>query len=196
MKIRRGCSMNVRRLVAALAAAAGVLVLMAAPGYAANAAATQGGAAPHSIGAAVEFQDLASGGCADVVNSSTVHGDPVREFPCRNSANQNWLIEPVLSAPGFFALRNINSNMCLDLRSGSVDDVHDGTLVQQWDCFPDSIGSEQWKLQLDNSGGPGALNLVTAVKGKCLDTNSRTGSALLHIATCTAGSRTQMWQEQ
>jgi hypothetical protein len=189
----KGCSMNVRRWAAVFAAAAGVSAVTAGP---ADAADTPGGAMPGRIGAAVEFQNLASGGCLDVVNFSTEHGAPVRESPCRNTGNQNWLIEPVLSAPGFFALRSINSNMCLDLRSGGVDDVHDGTLIQQWDCFPDSIGSEQWKLQLDNSGGPGALNLVTAVKGKCLDTNPRTGSALLHIGTCTSGSRSQMWKEQ
>jgi len=185
-----------RMLKSCLVGAALVGLSLAVAPSAANASTTSGGATPHSIGAAVEFQNLNSGGCVDVVRGSLQHGALVTEFSCHNGANQNWLIEPVISAPGFFALRNLNSNMCLDLRTGDVAGVHPGTLIQQWDCFPDNIGSEQWRLQFDNSGGPGALNLVTAVKGLCLDTDPNTGSSVLHIATCSAGSPSQMWREQ
>ncbi len=185
-----------RSLKSLLIGAALIGLSMAVAPAAANASATSGGATPHNIGAAVEFQNLSNGACVDVANGALQHGAPVVGASCHNGTNQNWLIEPVISAPGFFALRNVNSNMCLDLHTGDVAGVHPGTLIQQWDCFPDSIGSEQWRLQFDNSGGPGALNLVTAVKGLCLDTDPNTGSSVLHIATCTAGSRSQMWREQ
>ncbi len=178
------------------------MVRSVAPGAAANAAAmpaaaaAPGGAIPNSIGAAVEFRNVNSRGCVDVVGSSLSHGGAVREFSCHNGDNQNWLIEPVSSAPGFVALRNINSNMCLDLRVGDISQVHDGTTIQQWDCFPDSIQSERWQVTVTNSGGPGTLTLTSASKGLCLDTNPATGSQVLHIATCTPGAFSQMWREQ
>ncbi|MCW2916028.1 MAG: hypothetical protein JWN52_4096 [Actinomycetia bacterium] len=113
----------------------------------------------------------------------------------RPGANQNWLIEPVGSAPGFFALRNVNSNMCLDLHVGDISNVHDGTTIQQWDCFPDNISSERWRLATTTSGGPSNLNLINAAKSLCLDNDPGTGSPFLHVATCT-GATSQMWLEQ
>jgi hypothetical protein len=192
-----------KRLSSWLAGAALVgLGLAVAPAAAANAAVTPaavaapGGATPNSIGAAVEFRNVNSGGCVDVFGGALQHGAFVGEFSCHNGANQNWLIEPVSSAPGFVALRNVNSNMCLDLHVGDISNVHDGTTIQQWDCFPDNISSEQWRLDVTNSGGPGTLTLTSAPKGLCLDTNPDTGSSVLHVATCTPGAFSQMWLEQ
>lgn len=185
-----------KRLNSLLVTAALVgLGLAIAPAATAGAAAVPGALRPNSIGAAVEFANHNSGKCVDVFNNALQHGAAVREFSCHNGTNQNWLIEPVPSAPGFFALRNVNSNMCLDLNSNDISDLHNGTTIQQWDCFPDSIPSEQWRLATTTSGGPNNLNLITAERGFCLDNNPATGNQFLHLATC-SGATSQMWLER
>src|SRR4051794_30354845 len=74
---------------------------------------------PSFIGAAIVIQNRGSGKCLDVRGQSLQLAAQVWQWECHFSdPNQNWLIEPVASAPGWVSFRNLHSNLCLDLRAG------------------------------------------------------------------------------
>ncbi|MER5435555.1 RICIN domain-containing protein [Streptomyces sp. NPDC002588] len=164
------------------------------PGTAATAATSVG---PLNIGAAFTVINKGSGKCLDVKDQSLLPAAQVWQWTCNSTdPNKNWLLEPVASAPGYYALRNLRSNLCLDLRAGSEADVVNGTRTQQWDCVPDAISSERWQLKV-SSAVPGYFTVVSAVKGMCLDLSggSSADGAQVQVWDCLGPVNNQLWRQ-
>ncbi|MFK4225760.1 RICIN domain-containing protein [Streptomyces sp. NPDC019890] len=181
-------------VLAGLVAAAAGLV----PGGAAQAASAverdTGTAQPRSIGAAFALKNTVTENCLDARQSK--EPGMVWQWDCdSNDANQNWLMEQVPSAPGWYSLRNLNSNLCLDLRAGSDDQVVNGTTIQQYFCFPDSIGSERWQV-IASPTDPEAVIVANQVKSKCLDTRRNGGNRTKIVVWDCNGSESQNWTRE
>ncbi len=150
---------------------------------------------PFGIGAAVVLQNRASGKCLDVARGSLQLAAVVWSWSCdTNNSNQNWLIESAL--PGWVSLRNLHSNLCLDLRAGTGNPVHNGTTAQQWDCFPGSISTENWQLNV-SPVVPGYLTIPTqSANGLCLEVAGGSGAngAAVQVATCAGPVDRQLWR--
>jgi hypothetical protein len=149
---------------------------------------------PHSIGAAFTIENKGSHKCLDA--EQQLGPSPVVQWGCSPSdPNQNWLMESIPSQPGWFALRNVHNNLCLDLRAGDQNPVVNGTATQTWFCFPDSISTERWQL-LPASNAPGFLAFVNQVQGKCLDLSggSTANGARVQMWDC-LGNSNQLWRQ-
>lgn len=193
--------MNRRRLTGILLAAMMAIpagLAMAGPAQAASPVTPATGAVqPLAIGAAIVIQNRGSGKCLDVAHQSLQLAAQVWQWDCNFSdPNQNWLIEPVASAPGWVSFRNLRSNLCLDLRTGTGNPVRNGTTTQQWDCFPDSISSERWQLTV-SPVVPSYLNISNqAGNGVCLDLSggSRANGAQVQVWDCEGPIDSQLWR--
>jgi len=193
--------MNRRRLAGVLVA--GLMAIlpgmtMAGPAQAAGSGKPAAGTVkPLGIGAAVVIQNRGTGKCLDVARQSLLRGAQVWQWACDSGdPNQNWLIVPVASAPGWVSLRNLRSNLCLDLRIGTGDPVTNGIATQQWDCFPDSISSERWRLDVSPVVA-GYLNIPSQVQdGMCLDLNggSRANGEKIQVWDCLGATNNQLWR--
>ncbi|WP_412538065.1 RICIN domain-containing protein [Longispora sp. K20-0274] len=189
--------MRSTRMLAVLVAFASVLAggfLAAEPAAASAPPASDNGKNLYS--AAFLLVNGYSNNCVDVAGKSRRSGARIQEWGCGGSGDpqQQWLAEPIAAAPGYVALRNINSNRCMDLRVGSDDDVGNGTLIQQWDCVPDAYHSERWQI-VPSSTYPGWSMLVTWVKGLCLQFDgARTGNGTAALVSdCDGGDPNQVW---
>ncbi|MCZ4096901.1 ricin-type beta-trefoil lectin domain protein [Streptomyces sp. So13.3] len=180
-------------LAGLIATAAGM-----APGGAAQAAGAVKSDArtpgPSSIGAAFALKNKVTDNCLDARQSK--EPGSVYQWDCdSHDPNQNWLMEQVTSAPGWFSLRNLNSNLCLDLYAGNDDEVVNGTTIQQYFCYPDSIGSERWQV-IVSPNEPRAVIVANQVKGKCLDTRGKGGNRTQIVVWDCNGSKSQKWTQE
>lgn len=119
-------------------------------------------------GSSTVVRNLQSGQC--LYPTSPAQGAPIHQAPCDGFDSRSFGVEyvnmqgrevPVQKA--MFRLRNVQTNMCLDLASASngngvpiVQNPCSGTLTQQW--------SRQGPLGLVNY-----YQLVNRSNGKCLD---------------------------
>jgi len=181
--------MNKRRIAGLVLAGATGVSTVVGPVAAAQAADPVG-----LIGSAFTIENKGSHKCLDA-RQSTLPG-PVYQWACHSTdPNQNWLLEAVATQPGWFSLRNLNSNLCLDLRAGVNSPVGNGTATQQWDCFPDSIGTERWQLNVA-AGVPGYLTILSQ-SGKCLDldSGSTADGAKVQVWDCRGNVDNQLWRQ-
>jgi len=150
---------------------------------------------PLNLGAAFTIENRGSHKCLD--GEQSIKPSPVVQWGCSSTApTQNWLMEPIQSQPGWSTLRNVQSNLCLDLRAADNNPVVNGTAIQQYFCFADSISTERW-VATPAFNVPGYLTFTNQVLNKCLDLNngSSANGAKVQVWDCDSGNNNQLWRQ-
>ena len=128
----------------------------------------------------------ALGKCLDVRSSGVAAGTPVQIYTCNGTAAQVWKYNTSTKA-----LVNPQSGRCLDMSGGNP--LHDGQLLQIWDCTGDA--PQQWNLQGASGGLPtGTSTLKSAGHNLCVDIPGANpaDSTQVQIANC-SGNAAQTW---
>lgn len=120
------------------------------------------------------FKAAHSGLCLDVENGSQSNGVKVQQWGCNNTGAQQWEIVYVGSgdkfngqAGNYYALININSDKCLEVRDWST---YNGAQVTQWDCHYGA--NQQWLLYNHWTITGYKVSLVNKHSRKCADVPS------------------------
>ena len=149
---------------------------------------------PLNIGAAFTLINRGTNKCAEVAGGSLLDNAPVVENDClanNTDPNQNWL--PVSVGGGFFNLRNVHSNLCLDF----ARPVNTQT-VKHHVCGGDL--SERWQLVV-SPNVPGFLTVVSANHSGghtfCLDLRDgqATNGTTVQIYDCLGAVNNQLWRQ-
>jgi hypothetical protein len=174
-----------KRTIGGLAALAMITLAGLAGATSAAAAQPAAPAKPASIGAAFEFISRGPGKCADVAGASLDDNTAVWSITCQNSLSQNWLPEDV--GGGWFRMRNLNSNLCLDYARTT-----NGTTIKQHTCGNDV--AQRWQLKFSPQV-PGFFSVVSG-HGLCmdLDGSSPVEGARIQIWTC-LNNTNQLWRQ-
>ncbi|MCX4825181.1 RICIN domain-containing protein [Streptomyces sp. NBC_01142] len=78
----------------------------------------------------------------------------------RNNSKQNWYLQPSKKGGGYYLIRNVNNDKCMDVFGGSSND---GTVVGLYGCHGDS--NQEWIIgptPSPGSTGPTLADLATA----------------------------------
>lgn len=147
-----------------------------------------------SIGSAFTLINRGTNKCVEVVGGSLSDNAPLVENDClanNTDPNQNWL--PVSVGGGFYNLRNVNSNLCLDFARPVLTQT-----VKHHTCGSDL--SEKWQLVVSPSV-PGYLTVVSANHSGghtfCLDLrdgNPANGTTV-QIYDCLGAVNNQLWRQ-
>ncbi len=102
--------------------------------------------------------------CLDVTGAYRFHAAEVGAYYCVGAGNQQWHLDPVEDESGYYRLRVMHTDMCLDVAWKSKDD---GAAVVQATCVdgPNQF-NQQWRLAPTSDG---YFELVARHSGKCLD---------------------------
>ena len=168
----------------AAVAAAGVLVVPAAPAYAA--------ASPP-----LAFGQAERGDTNVLAVDGTVAGTEVRVRPYRvgaaaDVASQRWIFEAIPAGSGIpaqtFRIRNAAANRCLEkpLSEGDVD----GAGVVIADCL--SVTHQYWYIPTDYPIG--GYDLRSVRDGRCVDLFVSNDGAPIMMFTCSSFWNTQKWK--
>ncbi|MCQ9129269.1 MULTISPECIES: RICIN domain-containing protein [Streptomyces] len=147
-------------------------------------------ARPLGIGAAFTLINRGTGKCVEVAGGSLEDNSWVVENDClanNTVPNQNWLPESV--GNGFYRLRNLNTNLCLDFATAV-----NGQGVKDHVCGNDLY--QRWKLSVA-PGVPGYLTVVSARAPFCLDLRdgSASNGTQIQIWQCQVGNNNQLWRQ-
>ncbi|WP_437681433.1 RICIN domain-containing protein [Sorangium sp. So ce131] len=101
-----------------------------------------------------------SGRCVDVDASVSTADDIVLQlWNCNGGTNQQFRFEAVDG--GYYRIRNVSSDKCLDVRSGSTAD---GAVIVQYTCHGNP--NQQWSV---TEVGGGAVRITSRLSGKVID---------------------------
>ncbi|XXY48488.1 RICIN domain-containing protein [Sorangium sp. So ce269] len=101
-----------------------------------------------------------SGLCVDVDASVSTADDVVLQlWNCNGGANQQFRFEAVDG--GYYRIRNVSSDKCLDARGASTAD---GAVIVQYTCHGEP--NQQWSV---TEVGGGAVRITSRLSGKVID---------------------------
>ncbi|WP_437737199.1 RICIN domain-containing protein [Sorangium sp. So ce1335] len=150
----------------------------------------------HSVSAEVEADistdttytlvGVQSGRCVDVDAAVSTADDVVLQlWDCNGGTNQQFRFEAVDG--GYYRIRSVRSDKCLDVRSGSTAD---GAAIVQFTCHGNR--NQQWYV---TALGGGAVRITSRLSGKVIDAYGSppaNGTALLQRAS--NGSTSQQFR--
>jgi hypothetical protein len=129
-------------------------------------------AASPTPNAAYAIQNHQTGWVVDVLNNSTAAGGAVDQWPANGGGNQSWILTP--AAGGGFVLRNVNSNLALDVVGGNAEQA-----------TPSGAPSQTWTLKAAATAG---YYTFTSGAGGLLESPSSTQGATLTVGAAGAGA--------
>ncbi len=107
-----------------------------------------------------ELVNEKSSKCLDVEAASLNDGANVQQYDCNSTNAQKWQIEEIVGEPGVYSIRNVGSNLLLDVAWGGQS-----SNIQQWST---TVGASQRKWLIDNNG-PGKIKIrPLADPSRCL----------------------------
>ena len=143
--------------------------------------------------AAYHIRALYSNKCLDVEGNETnfENGKVVRHTVCTNEPKKDQLWKLVQTSRGYYQIRAIHSDSCLDVSSG-VYAPKNGTKVQQWRCRGSLPDNQLWKII-----PVGDFQIVAEHSNSCLDISgeSISDNANVHQWSCGGENATnQLWR--
>jgi galactose oxidase len=132
---------------------------------------------------AVTLKGLESSRCIQL-SSGTALDSPLQIWDCDRSAKQTWQVVPI--ADNRFALKNQQSNQCLDLLYGSVAD---DTPAIQYTCHYNN--NQQWVLMSVDANG--SYMLRNAMTGTFLNVKGGTPNGAVVVGWQYANQGNQRW---
>lgn len=137
------------------------------------------------VGGTYVLRAMHSGKVADVKGASQDNGVTILQWPYKESANQQWIVED--AGNGYYKLKSKNSNKCMDVNGGSTAD---GAPLIQWPYVNGQ--NQQFRIsQVDNY-----YTIKPRHSGKCVEVKdaSPNDGAILQQMTCNATATNQRWQ--
>ena len=116
------------------------------------------GSSPQQDRGTVTLSNKSWGKCLMLSSAEAFNGGVLSAGNCSNSANQQWLVEPVgmvqtadgpRTGTGWFKLRNVGHGLCLNLQSWGA---HEGGLPNVWGCA--SHADQEWFIMHTNEVWP------------------------------------------
>jgi hypothetical protein len=109
----------------------------------------------------------------------------------RTNFLQRWTLSPL--GDGYSFVVNQGTGFCMDLQANSEDEVGNGTLVQQFDCFA-GYTSEHWNFVAGSRVNH--YQVFNLVKGLCLDLKDRSSAngAVIQVWSCKFLETAQEWR--
>ncbi|SKC63332.1 RICIN domain-containing protein [Ohtaekwangia koreensis] len=137
------------------------------------------------VGGTYVLKAVHSGKVADVKGASPDNGVTILQWPYKEGANQQWILED--AGNGYYKLKNKNSNKYMDVNGGSTAD---GATLIQW---PTVSGQNQ---QFQISHVDNYYTIKPRHSGKCVEVKdaSPNDGAILQQMTCNANATNQRWQ--
>lgn len=165
------------------------------PAQASTKASTDAAVQPAFLGSAFALVSLSSGKCVEVEGGSLFDNAPLVQNDCHPDSvnvtdpNQNWL--PVSVGGGFFNLRNVRSNLCMDFAAPTL-----GHNVKHHLCKGDL--SERWQIVV--SEVPGFLRIISANHSGghtfCLDNGGTANNGAVSVIwDCQNGNFNQLYRQ-
>ncbi|XXX78317.1 RICIN domain-containing protein [Sorangium sp. So ce134] len=112
-----------------------------------------------STGTTYTLVGVQSGRCVDVDAAVSTADDIVLQlWDCNGGTNQQFRFEAV---DGYYRIRNVRSDKCLDVRGGSTAD---GAVIVQYTCHGNP--NQQWSV---TDLGGGAVRFTSRFSGKVID---------------------------
>ncbi|WP_438010353.1 RICIN domain-containing protein [Sorangium sp. So ce321] len=113
-----------------------------------------------STGTTYNLVGVQSGRCVDVDAAVSTADDLVLQlWNCNGGNNQQFRFEAVDG--GYYRIRNVSSDKCLDARGASTAD---GAVIVQYTCHGDP--NQQWSV---TEVGGGAVRITSRLSGKVID---------------------------
>ncbi|WP_437611961.1 RICIN domain-containing protein [Sorangium sp. So ce834] len=113
-----------------------------------------------STGTNYTLVGVQSGLCVDVDAAVITADDVVLQlWACNGGTNQQFRFEAVDG--GYYRIRNVHSDKCLDVRSASTAD---GAAIVQYTCHDNP--NQQWSV---TEAGGGAVRITSRLSGKVID---------------------------
>jgi hypothetical protein len=128
---------------------------------------------------------VASAKCVGLEGAATGNGAAAEIQACNGSTPQQFRIRPVPGVPGFFTIRNVHSDRCLDVKDVSSAN---GARIIQWSCG--NGDNQRWSI---TDVGGGAVRVNARHSGRALDVEgakTAAGTDLIQWST-TGGSNQQ-----
>ncbi|MFM8269247.1 MAG: RICIN domain-containing protein, partial [Pseudomonadota bacterium] len=136
-------------------------------------------ASPQNTGSAIKLQSVFSGYCLDNTSLS-----PMSQFTQQDcSSSASFKIEPDPSMPGYVQIKNVASDQCLDIRSGSQEN---GAALQQYPCSANNLNQQFQLISLPAPNPPSSYQIIARVSGKSVDVVMGNSSSPL-------GASVQQW---
>jgi hypothetical protein len=144
-------------------------------------------AAGYSIGSYSAYSDQER--VADIRGGSSSNGTGLIVYDNLDGGNQHYNFVP--TPDGWYNIRNQSTGKCLDLAGGPSAGA--GSYVNEWDCQGQS--TQEWSVESSYiPADPGAVEIINAAKGMCLDVRGAFpfNDTPIDIWPC-VGSANQKW---